>query len=66
MSVSVCVCVCVCVMSHDVWITHYRFQPSEEDREMYKNYKESKDKLQNEDQFLMKVSMFAMLFICCV
>ena len=32
-----------------------RFQPSEEDREMYKNYKDGKDKLQSEDQFIMKV-----------
>lgn len=38
-----------------------RFQPSEEDREMYKNYKESKDKLQNEDQFLMKLCEIPLL-----
>lgn len=32
-----------------------RFQPSDEEKEMYKNYKDDKGKLQNADRFLMKV-----------
>ena len=32
-----------------------RFQPNDEEKEMYKNYKEDKSKLQNADRFLIKV-----------
>ena len=32
-----------------------RFQPTDEEREMYKNYKEDKGMLQNADRFVMKV-----------
>ena len=32
-----------------------RFQPNDEEKEMYKNYKEDKGMLQNADKFLMKV-----------
>ena len=35
-----------------------RFQPNDEEKEMYKNYKEDKSKLQNADRFLMKVQHF--------
>lgn len=34
---------------------HYRYQPTEEDKEMYKNYKGDKSLLQQADIFLMKV-----------
>ena len=32
-----------------------RFQPTDEEKEMYKNYLEDKTKLQNADSFLLKV-----------
>ena len=32
-----------------------RFQPTDEEKEMYKNYLEDKTKLQNADTFLLKV-----------
>jgi hypothetical protein len=32
-----------------------RFQPTDEEKEMYKNYLEDKAKLQNADTFLLKV-----------
>ena len=35
-----------------------RFQPNDEEKEMYKNYKEDKSKLQNADKFLIKVHHF--------
>jgi len=33
----------------------HRFQPTQEEKEMYRNYKEDKSLLQNADTFLMKV-----------
>ena len=36
-------------------MSYHRFQPSVEDREMYKRYKGDKNQLQSGDQFLMKV-----------
>lgn len=33
-----------------------RYQPTEEEKELYKNYKEDKSLLQQADIFLMKVS----------
>ena len=38
------------------FITHiYRFQPSTEEAEMYKNYKGDKESLPKTDQFMIKV-----------
>ena len=38
-----------------------RYQPTEEDKEMYKNYKEDKSLLQQADVFLMKVLILILL-----
>jgi len=38
-----------------------RFQPTQEDKEMYKNYKGDKSLLQNADTFLLKLSEIPML-----
>ena len=53
----------VCVL---VSILHCRFQPTDEEKEMYKNYREDKNKLQNADAFLMKVNMYIYLKHCDV
>ena len=51
--VSYAQCVFYCIVYSRFVIT--RYQPTEEEREMYKKYKGDKSLLQNADTFLMKV-----------
>lgn len=43
------------VMCHVSTYMYGRFQPTDEEKEMYKKYVEDKTKLQNADTFLLKV-----------